>query len=603
MLSKLAPALVDAKLQTNAVLEGNTLIISYSDDSIQKIDLGPWMEAKLEAIKDVIARWDAHMVTQGTSMSMTYPASGKVGDSFVWNIVGGTPGATFTVSSNDAASGLDITQAISLDANGAYTGSSTPRKAGTFTVSFVFGAGAVSNKISVAENPSIPVVYDTVINYPKTAVQYKALTWTIRGGRPNSKVTVDMSPVGLNAEVTLDRYGNGNIVSVPIFYGEVDLLFTLYDGPLHGSTLTKHILVYPAADIVLSQYCSGYNLMRTLADGNGGQRDVLVEANNVGTCGFVNPIDTSGIPRNLYSNIVGGGSICALEFPLDGSWLTVEHTDTGGVVRRDGWWCPIDANTGERDPSAYEIYAKVVSLTSDGRPYVSSVYEQFCNTWINMAHGRIDTDHHVLDYYIDQSTWAQAGDLYSYGTNVIVYDMTIRKMSDQSVLTSFQITMTAARTCFAADTWFKTPSGDRMLATLKRGETVCSFSSPDLVDSSVIGWQTWTAPFEGTEIDANRESVIIDVQKFTANESIRINGFHTTMHHTHLVVHDGLYMWKKASDIVLGDAFLTIDKKLFPITEIEIINEPKDFVMLNVEDLDTLIVRADQVYILTHNES
>lgn len=180
--------------------------------------------------------------------------------------------------------------------------------------------------------------------------------------------------------------------------------------------------------------------------------------------------------------------------------------------------------------------------------------------------------------------------------------VTIREIADTANSVTVQVELSADGRCFAVGTLVRTPEGDRTVESIVEGDVLCSFAEVSMLDEETDGWRGWKIPsLENVKTDTT--ATVRGTYRFTSKTSVKINGIHSTLEHTYFVFDGVRYGWKVAGDITTADSFVDADLNHVPVTEIEMINEPAEFIAINVETLDTLQVKSGDKYILAHNIS
>lgn len=339
---------------------------------------------------------------------------------------------------------------------------------------------------------------------------------------------------------------------------------------------------HPANGTYLSSFCSGYNKYDRYANGSGGSYDVHVESNSP-YCGWVNPVDQAGwdaIPTEIYASMGQTPASFILSLLSDGSWTTRIRFGTPNQSGRylsgtaNGWEVlfqpnPESMNYGEGDPWS--------SVTPD--------------TWVSLANGCSVQQSDSTDVMYD---FTGTGGVFYLSIRHTGYGIQLRK----------RISYSLDGGCFAVGTVMLTPEGDRLAEELAIGDIVNSFSEPTMLDMGAAGWTDWQIE-DTSNINVGDMSLVTENYQFVAKESVKLNGLHSTLTHVHFVYSAATesYGWKKARDVIIGDAFIDVNRNLIPIVSIEQVDTPTTFVKLNVEDVDTLQVKLGDTYILTHNES
>jgi hypothetical protein len=269
----------------------------------------------------------------------------------------------------------------------------------------------------------------------------------------------------------------------------------------------------------------------------------------------------------------------SLYLNTDGTWTTTHSGGTFYQSKPNGRW--MDAG---QSASNFEISVAVVQDTLD-------------NGFVTFAGGDPGTG-----YYNMGSGWrmtlSDSSGSNSAGSGYEV-KLSIRNKTTGEIYVA-DVTMHAQSGCFAVGTVLRTPSGDTKVEDLKAGDLVSSFAVPTMVDESEGNWLDWkTTSIDG--FDPTTTAVVKGVAPFTADQSIKVNGIHSTLNHIYFIFDGVEYGWKRADAIVMTDMFIDDKRNLVPITSIELVNEPSTFVAVDVEVLDTLQVKSGDAYLMSHN--
>lgn len=160
--------------------------------------------------------------------------------------------------------------------------------------------------------------------------------------------------------------------------------------------------------------------------------------------------------------------------------------------------------------------------------------------------------------------------------------------------------MDADGECFRVGTMLATPSGSVKVEDLTVGASLVSYTHPTMLDESEENWRDWSST-EGTFNFGT--SNVVATRRFTANGSVDINGIVTTKHHIHMIYDGEAYGWKHAIDVLHTDKLVSNGGELVDILNITISDEPTEFVAVNVETVDTLVIKNGDTMILGHNAS
>ena len=230
------------------------------------------------------------------------------------------------------------------------------------------------------------------------------------------------------------------------------------------------------------------------------------------------------------------------------------------------------------------------------------------------------TDYELFYTYVDSSTPGPVGDpgdgaggwitipttFYaadSNSTTETTYSITItiRKIADHTDTKTITIGLDADGQCFAVGTQMLTPSGLVLIETLNVGDTVSSYHVPTMIDETEENWRDWsTTDISGLTLGT---SVVTGKRIFTAADGVSINGLVTTTDHVYFVFDGTNYGWKNASNVTEADKLVSDGGALIDITEILPISGDIQFVALDVETDDTLIVETHGTHVLAHNAS
>ena len=439
----------------------------------------------------------------------------------------------------------------------------------------------------IITNPSAGVggaLNDMVINNDDGTVSYGRLDWNVY----NSAGALVYSGTNSNASFTTKNY-----TYIPQGVWANNSSYTIYGRFIPNGApaspwsdalrLTVRYEEFAPYGTWLGEKCIGFDKYNVRANGTGGTYDELVERNS-GYCGYVNPIDPgfSAIPGDFSATSSFTPAGFTLNLANGGNWSSYT---TSGSTRRDqksgryltgnavGWEIlfesnPYGDNWGEENPHAN---------IPEGQ-------------WVSMNNGCIIS---LADSLPENDGMGYSGR----------FRFTLRNQA-MGISRAREISYQIDGGCFVIGTKIMTPDGDCLVEDLEISDIVTSFSEPTMVDSGEAGWMGWKAA-DTSHINVDEMSLVTANRQFVAEKSIKLNGLHSTLSHVHFV-YDPVkqsYGWKKAEDVVVGDAFVSRDKHLIPIISVEKINTPHVFVWLNVEDIDTLQVKLGDTYILTHNVS
>jgi hypothetical protein len=424
---------------------------------------------------------------------------------------------------------------------------------------------------------------DMVVNNDDGAVSYKQIEWNVY----NSSGALVHSGSNTNGSFTTKNYAY-----IPQGVWANNSSYTIYARFVSNGAGTSDWSValrisvryeeFTPYGTWLGEKCIGFDKYNVRANGTGGTYDELVER-NASFCGFVNPIDPGFDSISNHFGAFGNGIPASFSLTLasGGNWSTTIRFGTTNSSGRyltsnaAGWEImfesdPYGGNVGGYSPS-------ISTGAADGQ-------------WASLANG--------CNIGIADSDSFNDGEGLS-GT----FRFTIRHQG-MGVSRSKEITYDVDGGCFAVGTAIRTPDGDVCVEALAVSDIITSFAEPTMPDSTQPGWLGWTTG-DTSKVTVNEMSLVVNNRRFVAEQSIKLNGLHSTLSHIHFVYSQAThtYGWKKARDVVMGDAFIDSDRNLIPIISIERIDTPYTFVALDVEDIDTLQVKLGDRYILTHNLS
>lgn len=272
---------------------------------------------------------------------------------------------------------------------------------------------------------------------------------------------------------------------------------------------------------------------------------------------------------NLYASGSSLGAATArANFNADGTYSLV---GTGNGTTYGRW------QTGS-DGANYEAY------------WPGSTYGTMSGNWSQGTYASLE-----VQRYFSLSDMEVGGN--EDDTNV-----TIRQKSNTANSTTFNVNLFASGQCFAFGTMLRTPTGDRLVETIMPDDLICSFTEPTMLDEGVDNWRSWSVA-NLDNVKTHSTAKVSTSRHFMENESVKINGIHSTLTHVHFVFDGNAFVWKEAGDVSGTDMFVDSMLNLVPITDIEHITEPTMFAAVNVDNLDTMQVKSGDIYILTHNVS
>ena len=272
----------------------------------------------------------------------------------------------------------------------------------------------------------------------------------------------------------------------------------------------------------------------------------------------------AGFPEVLSHATGSVASYASMDFKPDGTWIAKEKNTTVG----SGVWAPSGVG------SNYELY-----FTESGNyPQTNP------NVWNDLG-----SVFGFLVYDSDQSTEAY-----------ISVTFTIRRKSNHSDALTHTLYMSADGECFAVGTPLAVPGATINVEDLVAGDTVVSFSHETMLDESEDNWRDWKTKDNNFAIGT---SEVVGTRRFTADGAININGIVTTKQHIHFVFDGEDFGWKNADNVLITDKLVDVDGNLVDILNITEVTGPVEFVALNVETVDTLVIASDDKLILGHNIS
>jgi Predicted solute binding protein len=281
-------------------------------------------------------------------------------------------------------------------------------------------------------------------------------------------------------------------------------------------------------------------------------------------------IDVSMVPATLISVVAPTNAWAFITFKSDGTWATDIKPS---VYNTSGTY--LSSGVG----SNYEFY-----YTFDGIG-VEGVIGPPEGTWLSLGS---DVTVGANDAHTETST---DGTIY----------FTIRHKINTADSRSGSIYLSVDGECFMAGTQLRMADGNlRNVEDLILGDAVASFTHPTILDESVAGWQNWSST---ENLFGDSTSAVNGVKRFTATDAVVINGVTTTINHIYLIHRDGSYKWEHARNVTTNDKLVNKDKELVDILNIERVTGSFDFVTIDVETNDTLVVAYGDELILSHNAS
>lgn len=286
---------------------------------------------------------------------------------------------------------------------------------------------------------------------------------------------------------------------------------------------------------------------------------------------YVTNIYVEGLPDELRSWRALTAAWVELNILADGTWNSYEHIGNNN----SGTWL---VGSNGSDYEFFYTYSDSSIPGPVGDPGPGA------NTW---------HDFPVSFYGSDANT----------ATETFIYiNYTIRRKANHADQQVGSILFDVDGECFAVGTQLLTNNGYKNVEELAVGDVVLSFDLDGMVDESVENWKDWsTTSLKSMTI---KESTVRASRRFKSTTSVTINGLTTTETHVYFVYSDNKYCWKYANEVVATDKLVTKTKRKVDITNISVNNTDEiEFVALNVETLDTLIVNDGGTDILAHNAS
>lgn len=139
--------------------------------------------------------------------------------------------------------------------------------------------------------------------------------------------------------------------------------------------------------------------------------------------------------------------------------------------------------------------------------------------------------------------------------------------------------------------------GTLMMRNLQQGDYVRSIYIDGMVDEDIEGWEQWTTT------DATGDLKWVQVRstfKSTYRQHYLINDLRITTDHHLLVKREGTWAWILSQDVQVGDMLLTQEGEQ-EVTVFELVQEPLETIVLNVEPYDCYF--AGTVPVLIHNSN
>lgn len=139
--------------------------------------------------------------------------------------------------------------------------------------------------------------------------------------------SADINGASLTGSLSSGGVLTVNVTADAITEGTETFTIALNNGQASTSVTINDTSVYPAYGTYISQFCSGYNLYYTYANGSGGTYNQLQQSNSA-TCGYVAPAYSLG---NTWSTIANGTTAFFYLYATNanGTAVTVSKSGTG----------------------------------------------------------------------------------------------------------------------------------------------------------------------------------------------------------------------------------------------------------------------------------
>lgn len=276
-------------------------------------------------------------------------------------------------------------------------------------------------------------------------------------------------------------------------------------------------------------------------------------------------IDLSGIPTYLDHATGSVASWVSLDFNADGTWIAKEKFTTVG----SGVWAPSGIGNN------YELR---IDDQSGNYP------QGDVGVWYSLGSG--------FQFYVgdsDQGTSANENVTY-----------TIRRKGTTGDAQTRTLQMLADGECFAVGTKLAAAGGYLNVEDLAVGDEVVSFSHATMIDESEDNWRDWKTTDNNFVLGS---STVTAARRFYADGGMDINGIITTKNHIHFVFDGAEFGWKNACNVLPTDKLVDVDGNLVDILNITELTDRIEFVALDVETDDTLVIVNNDKLILGHNIS
>lgn len=280
---------------------------------------------------------------------------------------------------------------------------------------------------------------------------------------------------------------------------------------------------------------------------------------------------------NFLESFSSAEAYCDLQINSDGTWTAYDRSNG----TRSGRWLNTQNGYDYEFLYTYNDMSNPPAHDTNDR---LSVYSPMPNIWVDFP---------VRLYVADSSQSTE---------DWVEIDFTIRNKFNHDDFIGYTISMHADGSCFAYGTQIKTKQGFVPIETITKDQLLYSFTIDGMIDESYENWgQYSTDSLESMNIIT---SYVKEVKHFAKDSAISINGAVSTLDHVYLIYRDSKYIWENARNIKMTDKLVKADKTIVDIESIEIINQVTNFVALDVENVDTLIIKDNNGNeILTHNMS
>ena len=119
-----------------------------------------------------------------------------------------------------------------------------------------------------------------------------------------------------------------------------------------------------------------------------------------------------------------------------------------------------------------------------------------------------------------------------------------------------------------------------------------------MIDEDIINWETWQSDDIGS--GQNVPVIVEHIKLGSYNDYYEINNeLRITRRHPMFIKSNGIWLWKDAEFISVGDIMLGIDSEEIVINSCNYINGPLNTVELDVETVDNYFAGTNKV--LVHN--